>query len=121
MNSYRSLIAWQLAHELALYFLRAGREYWTPWSAGLIDQVRRAAVSVEANIVEGYALGTVPQFRRHLRIALGSAAEVECLVTLAGEADYLPPDVAKECVRICGPLLSALRGLIRSKKLRPAP
>ena len=121
MDSYRSLIAWQRAHELALKVLRVGRIHWAPWSGALIDQIRRAAVSVEANIVEGYALGTVPQFRRHLRIAVGSAAEVECLLRLAAESEYLPADVVKDVVVTCGPLLGALRGLIRSKKLRAAP
>ena len=51
-------------------------------------------MSVEANIVEGYALGSRPQFRRHLRIALGSAAETECLIDLAQEAGYLGGEIA---------------------------
>ena len=53
-------------------------------------------MSVELNIVEGYALQTKPQFRRHLRIALGSAAEVDCLLNIAEELEYIPAaDLAK--------------------------
>ncbi len=40
--------------------------------------------------MEGYALQTKPQFLRHLRIALGSAVEVERLLEIAAELDYLP-------------------------------
>lgn len=121
MDSYRSLIAWQLAHRLGVEVLRASREHWKPWSSALIDQVRRAAISIEANIVEGYALGTPAQFRRHLRIALGSAAEVECLLRLANESDYLPGPIVSRLNRQCDPIIRALRGLIRSAKLRAAP
>src|SRR3989449_2553117 len=42
----------------------------------LIDQIRRAALSVPANIPEGYSLGTTPQFLRGLKIALGSNTEL---------------------------------------------
>ena len=43
---------------------------------GLADQIRRAAAAIPANIAEGYALATTPQFVRCLRIALGSATEL---------------------------------------------
>src|SRR5207249_12295822 len=43
---------------------------------GLSDQIRRASASIPANIAEGYAMGTTPQFIKFLRIALGSATEL---------------------------------------------
>ena len=51
----------------------------------VFDQLRRAVVSVEANIVEGYALNRPGLLQRHLRIAIGSLAEVECLTRTAIE------------------------------------
>jgi len=86
----------------------------------LFDQLRRATISVEANIVEGYALSTPLQFRRHLRIALGSAAEAECLTRLAAEVDYLPKGVTDELERLLERAMAALYGLIR-KKVTPTP
>jgi hypothetical protein len=65
MHKYRSLLAWQRAHELALRVLEATDETYHPRARAVFDQLRRAAVSVEANIVEGYALGSPAQFRRH--------------------------------------------------------
>src|SRR2546422_5317745 len=79
MRKYRTLVAWQRARQLALSVLKSTDGLDHPRSRAIVDQLRRAAVSVEANIVEGYALGTAAQFKRHLRIALGSVAETEIL------------------------------------------
>ena len=77
-------------------------------------QLRRAVTSVEANIVEGYALGTPPLFRRHLRIAMGSAAEAECLTRAGGELQYLPGDVVRELERLLERTMAAVHGLLRA-------
>src|SRR2546430_11002388 len=93
MHKYRSLFAWQQAHKVAVLALTKCDKAFHPRSKALFDQLRRSAVSVEANIVEGYALGTTLQFRRHLRIAMGSAPEPECLTRLARK----PPEKRKPC------------------------
>jgi four helix bundle protein len=80
MNEYRSLAAWQHAHSLMITTLRITDERNCARTRSLFEQIRRAAISVEANIVEGYALSTTPQLRRHLKIALASAAEAEALL-----------------------------------------
>ncbi len=75
--------------------------------------MRRAAVSIEANIVEGYALQTPAQFRRHLRIALGSAAETECMLELVASGSYLPGHISDELLNLNARLLGLIFGLIR--------
>jgi len=58
--------------------------------------LRRAALSIEANIVDGYALETTAQFRRHLVIARGSAAECECLLQIVRELGYIrEPEISR--------------------------
>jgi four helix bundle protein len=112
MHKYQSLDAWKHAHSVVLTTLRvttrATRDQWA-----IYDQLRRAAVSVEANIVEGYALGTAPLFRRHLRIALGSAAESECLVRMAGELGYFPAETFEMLERELDAAMGCLVGLMR--------
>jgi four helix bundle protein len=117
MRSYRTLGAWQCAHRLALVTLRAADQAYHPGRAPLLIQLRRAAISVEANIVEGYALGTAALFRRHVRIALGSAAEVECLLNLAVEMRYLTAETAVELLQAADATIRALFGLVRSRRL----
>ncbi|HYL55748.1 MAG TPA: four helix bundle protein [Gemmatimonadales bacterium] len=113
MRKYRSLIAWQRAHQLVLLTHKTADAVSHPRSYALLDQLRRAAISVEANIVEGYALSTRPQFLRHLRIALGSAAETECLIETAAELDYLPADAVAGMRDLIDQTLATLFGLLR--------
>lgn len=113
MHKYRSLVAWQRAHQLLLLSMRTTDRAYHPRSRPLFDQIRRAAVSIEANIVEGYALGSTLQFRKHLRIAVGSAAEAECLVRAARELDYLPAKAASELEGLLDGTMRVIRGLLR--------
>jgi four helix bundle protein len=113
MHRYQSLDAWKKAHDAALAVLRTTDGAYHPKARSLFDQLRRAAVSMEANIVEGYALGSSAQFRRHLFIARGSAAEAESLARLAVELGYLGEDGGRELERVVGDALRPITGLLR--------
>ena len=73
---------------------------------GLVDQLRRAAVSVPSNIAEGQARRTPADFRRFLHIALGSLVELDTQLVLAlefgyvGEKDLIPFDEQIHDLRI---------------------
>jgi four helix bundle protein len=112
VHSYRSLEAWKRAHEALLVAYRATAGSRNPDSWALFDQLRRAAVSVEANIVEGYALASPRYFMKHMRIAFGSAAEAETVARAAGELGHLPPDVVRKLEDLLGGAMKTLRGLI---------
>ena len=88
-KGFRKLIVWQRAHELVLTAYQISAKFPKHELFGLTSQLRRAAVSVPANISEGHALGTDPQFLRHLRIARGSLTEVEYFLTLAKDLAYI--------------------------------
>jgi four helix bundle protein len=113
MRKYRSLVVWQRAHRLSIGLLRATDRAYHPRARAVFEQLRRAALSVEANIVEGYALSTPLQFRRHLRIALGSAAEVECFLEIVRELEYLPRGPLDEFGQLTDLIIGNLFGLVR--------
>lgn len=56
---------------------------------GLISQMRRAAISIPANIAEGWARNSPAEFNQFLAVSLGSAAELETLLELAHGLGYL--------------------------------
>src|SRR6266545_2463846 len=114
MDSYRSLDAWKVAHEAALLAHKACDRAYHSRARAVFDQLGRAALSVEANLVEGYALGTPGLCRRHLRIAFGSAAEAECEARVAGELGYLPASVVARVEEALGGAMRLIHGLMRS-------
>jgi len=115
MHKYRSLVVWQRARALTIRLLRETDSAYHPRSRALFDQIRRAVISIQANIVEGYALGTPLQFRRHLRIALGSAAEAETLLEVAAELGYLREAVVRQVAALLDGILGSLYGLVRKE------
>lgn len=89
MTPFERLDAWHRCHELTLA-VYAGTADWPKSELyGLVSQIRRAAVSAEANIAEGAAKRGRREFRRFLDISLGSLAEVACLLRIAADLGYL--------------------------------
>lgn len=107
------MIVWQRSHDLVLCALKETDKAYHPRSRALFDQLRRAAISIECNLVEGYALSTQPLFRRHLRIAIGSAAETESLVRTAGEMGYLEESCTRQMAGLLDEILALLFTLVR--------
>ena len=88
MQNFRKLIVWQKAHELALSTygttLKAPRVH-----AALASQIRRAAISIPANIAEGCGRDRRVELARFLRIAAASSSELEYHLQLAKDVGLL--------------------------------
>jgi four helix bundle protein len=79
----------------------------------LADQIARAAISIPANIAEGYALGT-RALVRGVRIAYGSAAELKTHFWVAGRAGALPGDrIAENAAAVLERVTGMLVGLLK--------
>ena len=81
---------------------------------GLSSQLQRASVSISANIAEGQARGTVPDFVRFLYMSLGSVQEVETLLLVSKELGYVDDigpweSTAQEITRMLVKLITSLR------------
>jgi four helix bundle protein len=87
-KAFRKLLVWKRAHELTLMIYKTTETFPKHELFALTNQVRRSVVSVEANIAEGYALGTAPNYLRHLNISIGSLAETECHLEIAHDLGY---------------------------------
>ena len=100
MFAFERLDAWHRCHELTLALYRVTGKWPSDQRYGLTAQVRRAAVSAEANIAEGSAKRGRAEFRRYLDIALGSLAEMACLLRLARDLGFLAGEVDAEVERV---------------------
>ena len=88
-KGFRKLIVWQRAHQLALLIYALTEKFPKSEIYGLTSQVRRASVSVAANIAEGYGYGRKGQTGRFLDIAQGSLSEVEYFLILSLDLKYI--------------------------------
>ena len=81
----------------------------------LVDQFRRAAISISLNIAEGYG-GSHAEFKRYLNISKGSTRECVALITIAKMRKYIDHKEEQELKSFCAELSRMLSGLIRSLK-----
>ncbi len=88
-QGFRGLIAWQKAMDLVESVYRATQHWPSEETYGLTNQVRRAAVSVAANIAEGQGRNSRQEFGRFLAIARGSLCEVKTHLLIAQRLTYL--------------------------------
>ena len=119
MRPYERFEAWKLAHELFLAVQKEIKGWPADERFAMVAQVRRSALSVAANIVEGSAKRGPKEFRRYLDIALGSLAETEYLLRAGKDLGYLSAErwsVLDDLVSRAGKCLS---GLARSIDSRP--
>jgi four helix bundle protein len=83
LKSYRDLEVWQKAMDLVEEVYRIAERFPSQEKYGLTGQLQRAAVSIPANIAEGYGRMHRKEYLQHLSIAKGSLAEVETHLALA--------------------------------------
>ena len=119
IRSYKDLEVWQKAMNLAEECYRATAEFPRDEIYGMTAQIRRAAVSIPANIAEGYGRDLTGSFVQFLRIAQGSARELETHVILCGRIRLLRDDVRDGLLDECERISKMLRSLIRTLERRP--
>lgn len=89
MRDFRDLSVWQKSHALAIMVYKATTGFPKDEHFGLTSQMRRASVSVAANIAEGCGRGSEAELARFLQIAMGSSSELEYHVVLANDLCFL--------------------------------
>ena len=91
LKSYRDLLVWQRAIELAVLIYRFSEGFPRNEVYGLTSQLRRASVSVPSNIAEGYGRGCRKEYLQFLSIAQGALKKLETQAILAQRLNYATP------------------------------
>ena len=89
MKDFRDLKVWHKARDLVLEVYRATRRFPKEEMFGLQSQLRRASVSIAANIAEGCGRSSGGDFARFLYVAMGSASELESHIEIAKNLQFL--------------------------------
>jgi four helix bundle protein len=118
IRSYKDLEVWQMAVSLAEECYRFTADFPREEIYGMTAQIRRAAVSIAANIAEGYGRDQTRSFIQFLRIAQGSARELETHLIVAERVRLLGSEAAAVLSEKCERISKMLRALIRSLEAR---
>lgn len=112
-ENFDKLLVWQRAHSLVLKIYEVTNSFPKEEIWGLTSQIRRAAVSVPSNIVEGKARGSRKDFKRFLLVARGSLEEVKYQSLLAKELKYMNEEQYEEITVMIEDVGRLLGGMIR--------
>ena len=114
-RKFEDLMVWQKAHELVIRTYKLSKAFPKDELFGLTSQIRRAAVSVPANIAEGFKRVTIPDKLRFLNIAQGSLEEVRYYFILCQDLEYGDTKKLRENLEEVSRLLE---GFMKSLKRR---
>jgi four helix bundle protein len=114
VRDHRKLDAFALADNLVIEVYRLTAGFPDTERFGLVSQMRRGAVSVATNIVEGCARPSEKELIRFLGISFASVRELGYLLDLSTRLGYLDSNQAKNAIDLQGRTAAALSGLIRS-------
>lgn len=112
MTDHKDLIVWQKSRKLVSTIYSISRNFPREEIFGLTNQIRRAAISIPSNIAEGYNRHSDKEFIHFLKIAKGSAGEVDTQLLLSVDLDYLQKSEIQEAMTLNQEVLRMLGTLI---------
>jgi four helix bundle protein len=121
IRNYRDLAVWQKGMDIALAVYKVTKSFPDDERFGLTSQLRRAAVSVPANIAEGHARSSTKEYLRFVSIAIGSLAETATFIELAGRLSYGNTDELRRIYEMTTEERKMLRALQKSLRRRLPP
>ena len=110
---FEEIKAWQIARELVnkIYQLGVAGKFGNDF--GFRDQIQRAAVSIMANIAEGFERGTDKEFKQFLFIAKGSCGEVRSLLYIGSDLSYIDKSTFNNLVDLATEISRLIAGFIK--------
>ena len=99
MRNHEDLEVWQKAHALTIRLYRLTESFPRSEMFGLTSQIRRAAGSIGANLAEGCGRWGEAELARFVRIAMGSASELQNHPRLSEDLDFLNPDEYQRVIK----------------------
>ncbi len=114
MKPHKKLNAWQKSFEFVKDVYALTIQFPTEEKFGLVSQMRRASVSIPVNIAEGAARKSSKEFIQFLHISLGSATELDTLILLATELEFISKKESEELIEKLDIIGKLIYGLIKS-------
>ena len=118
IQSFTDLIVWQKAHRFVLQIYKLTKDFPKDEKYSLIDQLRRASISITSNISEGFYRRTAIDKSHFYYMSLGSLAEIQNQLILARDLGYFSNDVFQVIGKESVEIHKLINGLIRSSSTK---
>ena len=115
-RTFRDLRIWQKAHEFVLRVYEETRRFPPDERFGLTSQLRRSAVSIPANIAEGFVKRGIADKLRYLNIAQGSLEESRYYLILAGDLGLADLSALERLIDECSRMIEAYSSTMRCER-----
>jgi len=122
MRRFQDLLVWQKAHQLVLKVYRITERFPTKEQYTLVNQMRRAAISISANIVEGHKRASKKEFANFMTIAEGSLEELKYYFLLSRDLNHISHALAEPLYQRAeelGRMLCGLKAHIKRELMHP--
>lgn len=116
IKSFTDLNAWKEAHKLVLIIYQSTSKFPKEEQFGLINQIRRAVVSITSNITEGFSRGSYKEKSQFYAMALGSLTEVQNQLLIAKDLGYISKEIFTKVANNTVTVNKLLNGLIKKSK-----
>jgi four helix bundle protein len=117
MRPHKNLLVWKDAIELVEIIYNLSNKFPESEKFGLTSQLKRAVVSIPTNIAEGAARNTKKEFIQFLYISSGSLSEVDTLITIASNLNYIKKEELEVITQKMDKVSALLNGLIKKLKM----
>ena len=112
INSYKDLIVWQKSYKVCLLVYGLTAKFPKQEMFGLVSQMRRSSVSIPSNIAEGNTRFTSKEHAQFIRIAYGSASELETQLMLSKDLSFVSEKEYNEVTLLLDEVLRMLTSLL---------
>jgi len=119
IHSFTDLIVWQKAHRFVLQIYKITVSFPKEERYSLVDQLRRASVSITSNISEGFYRRTAVDKSHFYYTSLGSLAEIQNQLILSRDLNYINNDLFQKLGKESVEIHKLINGLIKSSSTKP--
>jgi four helix bundle protein len=116
IKTFRDLYVWQGAHELTLNIYKVTKLFPKEEKYALVSQIRRAAVSVASNIVEGFHRKSLGETMRFYRYSEASLEEVKYQLLVAKDLQYIDEEIYHHIIELTNEVGKMLNGWMKAQK-----
>lgn len=117
-KKFTDILAWQKSHKFVLNIYRLSESFPTTEQFGLTSQIRRAAVSITSNIVEGFDRGSNKEFKQFLIIARSSLSECQNQLLIAKDLGFMTQKDFEKMAADSVEIHKMINGLIKNLQTR---